>query len=62
MKGVFSMDRRAFLKEVALWSAGLTLVPPLVKVTPEAWAQANKSLVVVGEGSEYPSLVSKVLA
>ena len=56
------MDRRAFLKEVALWSAGLTLVPPLVKVTPEARAEGKQSLVVVGEGSDYPALVSKVLA
>jgi uncharacterized protein (DUF362 family) len=62
VKEDFFMDRRAFLKEVALWSAGLTLVPPLVPVNPQARAEGNKPLVIVGEGSDYPALVSKVLA
>jgi uncharacterized protein (DUF362 family) len=56
------MDRRAFLKEVALWSAGLTLIPPLVEVIPEARAEANKPLVAVAEGSDYAALASRVLA
>ena len=55
------MDRRAFLKEVALWTAGLTLTPPLFRWTPELGAQTRPSLVSVTEGTDYGALVSRVL-
>ncbi len=55
------MDRRNFLKQVALWSAGLTLSPPLFRLIPELNAQTRPSLVAVTEGADYGALVSKVL-
>ena len=55
------MDRRNFLKQVALWSAGLTLSPPLFRLIPELNAQTRPSLVSVTEGTDYGALVSKVL-
>ena len=55
------MDRRNFLKQVALWSAGLTLSPPLFRLIPELNAQTRPSLVAVTEGTDYGALVSKVL-
>jgi hypothetical protein len=56
------MDRRAFLKEVALWSAGLTLVPPLFEASPEARAEGKQSFLAVAEGTDYSALAAKVLA
>jgi uncharacterized protein (DUF362 family) len=55
------MDRRSFLKQVALWSAGLTLTPPLFRLTPEVRAEGRSPLVAVTEGTDYGALVSKVL-
>jgi uncharacterized protein (DUF362 family) len=55
------MDRRTFLKQVALWSAGLTLTPPLFRLTSELKAETRPSLVAVTEGTDYGALVSKVL-
>jgi len=56
------MDRRAFLKEVALWSAGLTLIPPLFRLVPELSAETRPPLVSLAEGTDYEALVSKVLS
>lgn len=55
------MDRRRFLKQVALWSAGLTLSPPLFRLVPEGQAQTRSPVVTVTEGTDYGALVSKVL-
>ncbi|MBA4393075.1 MAG: cytoplasmic protein [Desulfobacca sp.] len=55
------MDRRTFLKEVAQWTAGLTLTPPLFRFIPELGAQTRPSIVSVTEGTDYGVLVSKVL-
>jgi uncharacterized protein (DUF362 family) len=56
------MDRRAFLKDLALWTAGLTLTPPLLRITPEARAEAERPLLSVAEGTDYNALVSRVLS
>ena len=53
------MDRRAFLKEVALWSAGLTLIPPLFRWVPELSAETRPPLVSLAEGTDYEALVSR---
>jgi len=57
------MDRRTFLKQVSLWSAGLLASPPLFRITPEVFAKETaKSKLVVGTGKDYMALVSAVLA
>jgi uncharacterized protein (DUF362 family) len=56
------MDRRAFLKEVALWTAGLTVTPPLVRILPEARAEADRPPLAVAEGTDYGALVGRVLS
>ena len=55
------MDRRRFLTELALWSAGLSLIPPLVRIVPEARAENPRPLLTVAEGTDYSALVSRVL-
>lgn len=56
------MDRRAFLKQCALWSAGLSLSPPLFPLIPEIKAESRPSVLSFAEGSDYGALVSKVLS
>lgn len=56
------MDRRDFLKQVALWSSGLTLSPPLFRWIPDLEAETRPSLVSIAEGTDYGALVSKVLS
>ena len=56
------MDRRSFLKQIALWSAGLSLAPPLFRLTNEVMAEPRPSTVSMAEGTDYGALVSKVLS
>lgn len=56
------MDRRAFLKQCALWSAGLSLSPPLFQLNPALRAETRPSVLSLAEGSDYGVLVSKVLS
>jgi len=56
------MNRRAFLKEVALWSAGLTLLPPLFRLVPELPAETRLSVGSVAEGIDYGALISRVIS
>ena len=57
------MDRRTFLKQVSLWSAGLLASPPVFRITPELFAsEPAKSKLVAGTGKDYKTLVFEVLA
>jgi uncharacterized protein (DUF362 family) len=56
------MDRREFLKQVAGWTAGLSLTSPLVSVLPKTAAASSPPLLSLAEGSDIPALVSKVLS
>lgn len=56
------MDRRTFLKHLALYSSGLALTEPLFSITPELLAaEAVTPDLAVAKGSEYSQLVAKVL-
>ncbi len=55
------MDRRTFLKKCAIWSAGLSLTPPLFRLTADLGAETRPPLLSLAEGTDYGALVSKVL-
>ncbi|MCB2183732.1 MAG: DUF362 domain-containing protein [Desulfobulbaceae bacterium] len=56
------MNRRQFLKQVSLWSAGMTLTIPHFKITPDVFAKENRSATLsIAEGKDYMSLVNRVL-
>ncbi|MGD0016692.1 MAG: DUF362 domain-containing protein [Verrucomicrobiia bacterium] len=59
------MDRREFLKQVAVWSAGLTVAGPLFKVTQSMYAAevtpAVMPTLALATGTDYEKLVAKVL-
>ena len=56
------VDRRLFLKQIAAWSAGATLAPPLFRILPQALAEESpKPVLAVAKGSDYEALVAKVL-
>ncbi|MFZ5764623.1 MAG: DUF362 domain-containing protein [Thermodesulfobacteriota bacterium] len=56
------MNRRQFIRDVFLWSAGLTLVVPHFRIGPAALAAKGPGpLVSVARGEEYASLVTRVL-
>lgn len=56
------MDRREFLKQVALWSAGLSLSVPHFRIT-EALAEGGRSpLLTHATGKDYAELVNRVLS
>ncbi len=59
------MDRREFLKQVAAWSAGMTVAGPLFRMTRTAFAAevAPKSVptLALGSGADYEKLVANVL-
>lgn len=56
------MNRRQFLRDVLLWSAGTTLALPRFTINPEALADERPAaLLSVAKGVDYPTLVTKVL-
>jgi len=56
------MHRREFLKQVMLWSAGITTAVPSFKIVPELLAMENQSpLVAHATGKDYQQLVARVL-
>jgi uncharacterized protein (DUF362 family) len=56
------MDRRDFLKQVMLWSAGITSTIPSFQIVPELLAMEKQSpLVSYVTGKDYYKLVVKVL-
>jgi uncharacterized protein (DUF362 family) len=56
------MNRRQFIRDVFLWSAGTTLTIPRFTILPEVLAaEIPSALLSVAKGKDYPALVSKVL-
>ncbi|MBM9537663.1 DUF362 domain-containing protein [Desulfobulbus alkaliphilus] len=56
------MDRRQFIRDIVLWSAGIALVTPRFAIRPEALAAEQASpLLSVAKGEDYPALVTRVL-
>jgi uncharacterized protein (DUF362 family) len=56
------MNRRRFLRNVALWSAGAAVATPLFRIMPRAnAAEVASPTLTVGKGSDYEALVAKVL-
>jgi uncharacterized protein (DUF362 family) len=56
------MDRRQFLREVFLWSAGATLVVPRFTILPSALAEERpQALLSVAKGEDAFALVVRVL-
>ena len=56
------MNRREFIRDVLLWSAGLTVAVPRLTLAEVLTAPPPTSLVVVGTGTDCPQLVARVLA
>ena len=56
-----NMNRREFMRDVMLWSAGLSLSIPRFSI-PEVFAAPVPSpLLALGTGKDYPKLVAEVL-
>jgi len=56
------MDRRQFIRDVMLWSAGATLTIPRFTIVPEVLAAEQPSPVLgVAKGQDYAALVERVL-
>ena len=56
------MDRRDFLKQVMLWSAGITTAIPSFQIVPELLAMEKQPpLVTHAKGKDYYKLVAQVL-
>jgi uncharacterized protein (DUF362 family) len=56
------MNRRDFLKQVMLWSAGITTAIPSIQIVPELLAAEKPSpLVSHATGKDYYNLVAQVL-
>jgi uncharacterized protein (DUF362 family) len=57
------MDRRQFIREVFLWSAGASLTIPQFNILPEALAaEKSPALLSFAAGEDYAALVARVLA
>lgn len=56
------MNRRQFIRDVVLWSAGATLAIPRFTILPEALAaEQPHPLLSVAKGEDYAALVGRVL-
>jgi uncharacterized protein (DUF362 family) len=55
------MNRRTFIKDVLLWSAGLTVSIPRLTV-PEVFGTPPSPILVVEQGSDYGALVDQVFS
>ena len=56
------MDRRYFLKQAMLWSAGITTAIPTFRIVPELLAMEKQPPKVVhAKGKDYYALVARVL-
>ncbi len=63
IKIVRQVDRRKFLKQISLWSAGALLIPPVFDITPEALAVSTATPDIwVIKGTDYPSMTRKIVA
>ncbi|MBM3860290.1 MAG: DUF362 domain-containing protein [Verrucomicrobia bacterium] len=56
------MNRRRFIRDVAVWSAGAAIAAPIFRFASRAEAAAASSpTLVVGKGTDYEALVAKVM-
>lgn len=56
------MDRRQFIRDIVLWSAGIALVTPRFTIRPAALAaEQPPPLLSLAKGEEYTALVTRVL-
>lgn len=55
------MDRREFLRQVALWSAGLSVSVPHFRIGAALSAESQPSLLASATGKDYQELVDRVL-
>ena len=56
------MDRREFLRNVTLWTAGAVIAPPVFHITPGlSAATGDKSDIYTAEGKDYKGLVNRLL-
>jgi len=56
------MDRREFLAQVAAYTAGLTALPPVFRIVPQALAAESAPPVLsVAKGTDHEALAAKVL-
>jgi len=55
------MDRRQFLKQVALWSAGISMTVPRFRILKPAAAERPVSVVSIGTDRDYERLVARTL-
>lgn len=56
------MDRRAFLRQVALWSAGLSVSIPHFRICEALAAEGQQPLLAHATGRDYRDLVDRVLS
>ncbi len=56
------MDRRNFLKQVFLWSAGLSVSVPTLTISSRSLASSpNAPLLVTGKEKDYAALIGRIL-
>lgn len=56
------MDRREFLRQVALWSAGLSVSVPHFRICEALAAEGGQPLLAHATGKDYRDLVDRVLS
>ncbi|MBU1340260.1 MAG: DUF362 domain-containing protein [Proteobacteria bacterium] len=57
------MDRRKFLKQLSLWSAGVILTPPVFNLTPNLFGSPLEvSDILVAKGEDYSGMVQKIVS
>jgi uncharacterized protein (DUF362 family) len=56
------MNRRRFIRDVVVWSAGAAVAAPIFRFVPRAEGAAPQTpTLVVGKGTDYEALVAKVM-
>lgn len=55
------MDRREFLRQVALWSAGLSVSVPCFRISEVLAIESKPPLLVYATGKDYQELVDRIL-
>lgn len=56
------MDRREFLKQFSLWSAGLIITPPVFHITSQLFASSlTRPDILVAKDRDYPGMVRRIV-
>ncbi len=56
------MDRRKFLKQVSLWSAGMLVCPPLFDISSQALGASQASAdILVARGTDYQAMTRQLV-